>query len=203
MDAIETLTQQAREKRDQAIADARTEFNESMAAIRKLARELRPAEKKPPRPSGAPVFSLVASCVPEGEFTCDDLLRNLRTRAPDREFTVGTVRVYLCTLCDRGLIRRVARGERNRTVWEAVEGVSVPEKPCAAWFIPDAAELVLRERGPLRVVELVVALQDRGYRADCDPSVLANSVSKSLQYHPERFHKGRGGRWGISSAPPS
>lgn len=198
MDAIETLKAQAREKRDQAIADARAEFNSAMASIRKLERELAPKEKKPPRASGAPVFALVAASVPSEPFTCGDLLAALRKADPQREFTVGTVRVYLRMLSDRGMIQRVARGGRNQTVWESIDGATVPEKPFAALYIPDAAEVVLRERGPLRVNELVVALQDRGYRVDADPAVLSNSVSKSLNYHPERFYKVRGGRWSTS-----
>lgn len=199
MDAIETLKQQAREKRDQAIAEARAEFRESMAAIRKLERGLAPAERKPPRASGAPVFNLVVASIPAGDFAAGDLLAALRAADPKREFNVGTVRIYLRQLNDKGLIRRVARGGRNRTLWTRVEGREPEANPFAAWFIPDAVEAVLRESGPLRIAELVVALQDRGYRVDADPMVLANSVGKALGYHPERFAAQPSKRWGLSA----
>ena len=60
-----------------------------------------------------------------------------------------------------------------------------------------AAETVLRESGPLTIVELVIALQSRGCRSFDDPRKLAKCLRSSFYYHRERIRKDRQGRWAL------
>jgi len=58
-----------------------------------------------------------------------------------------------------------------------------------------AAEIVLRERGPLTLVEIAMAVQAMGVRAGDDPQVLLNNLRASFRYHEGRFVRGKDGRW--------
>ena len=60
-----------------------------------------------------------------------------------------------------------------------------------------AAETVLRESGPLTIVELVIALQSRGCRSFDDPRKLAKCIRAAFYYHRERIRKDRQGRWSV------
>ncbi len=58
-----------------------------------------------------------------------------------------------------------------------------------------AAEVVLRERGPLTLVEIAAEVQARGCRAADEPRKLINNLRASLKYHATRFELGKDGRW--------
>jgi hypothetical protein len=69
--------------------------------------------------------------------------------------------------------------------------------PLAKLTLIAAAERVLREGKPLRIAELVIELQDRGFRADENPRRLGVSIRSSLTYHRARFVKDRLHRWSV------
>lgn len=62
---------------------------------------------------------------------------------------------------------------------------------------PTAAEIVLREQGPLALVELVLELQRRGFRSQDTPQRVAHAVSQSMRYHGELFRRDEKGRWAV------
>ena len=51
----------------------------------------------------------------------------------------------------------------------AVAGVDVATSRFGPKPLTEVAEIILREREPLTPVELVVAIQDEGYRRDANP----------------------------------
>ena len=61
-----------------------------------------------------------------------------------------------------------------------------------------AAEVVLRERGPLTLYELAAEIQARGCRSGDDPRKLVENLRASMRYHVERFVRGEDGRWATS-----
>ena len=65
-----------------------------------------------------------------------------------------------------------------------------------------AAELVLRDSGPLRLVELTVNVMQLGCRTDENPRTVANSIRCSLLYHAKqgRFFRDEVGRWSVCNS---
>ncbi|QEG34860.1 HTH domain-containing protein [Bythopirellula goksoeyrii] len=63
----------------------------------------------------------------------------------------------------------------------------------------EAAESVLRELGPLTLVEITVEVMRRGCRSGENPRVVANAIFCALRYHEERgrFSRDGEGRWSI------
>jgi hypothetical protein len=57
------------------------------------------------------------------------------------------------------------------------------------------AEL-LKVSPPMRPVELVIALQDRGYRERDNPGKVLNAIRKALLDNPDKFTQDAEGRWG-------
>ena len=61
--------------------------------------------------------------------------------------------------------------------------------------LPDIAETLLRERGPMTDDELLVVIRGFGYRADTHPRILLDSLQASLRRCTERFGEDSAGRW--------
>jgi hypothetical protein len=59
------------------------------------------------------------------------------------------------------------------------------------------AEKVLPERGPMSPVELVVTLQEQGYRADANPRRMVAALKNSVRRYSGHFSVGGDGRWSV------
>lgn len=203
MDAYDDLRKQARDKRDRAILAARAEYETALAAIRSLKAKLT-GETLRKRPGGAvvpkqrPIIDLICDVLPaDRTFTVAEIRDRLHAIEPSRVFR--SLKPLLHKLKSEGVIRPVSREGRGRVQWEYV----APRQsviPFAALALTDAAEVVLRDAGPLRTTDLAVALQQRGYRADADPRVLVDSLGKALKRCVGRFAYGDGRRWIASLA---
>lgn len=60
-----------------------------------------------------------------------------------------------------------------------------------------AAEAVLGEGKPLRLVELVIEIQSRGCRSSDDPRAVLRAIRASFTYHKGKFTQDAEGRWGV------
>jgi hypothetical protein len=63
--------------------------------------------------------------------------------------------------------------------------------------LTNIAEQVLRERGPMTPTELVVMLQEQGYRATADPRRMVAALRNSVQRYAGRFSVALDGRWSV------
>lgn len=191
MDAYETLRQRARAKREAAIRAAQKECRLALRRINELERRVGNGAD-PPGPGnvakGKIVWTVVRSLIPtDREFTIDDMRQWLAENYPTRKFPVSTVRASFRRLMDQGSIRPVSRGHYSKMTYVACAGGSPDDVPFAALNLPDAAARVLRELGPMRDMELVLAIQQRGNRSDSRPKRLLKSLVKSLNHNTERF----------------
>jgi hypothetical protein len=59
----------------------------------------------------------------------------------------------------------------------------------------EVAEIILREKGPLTMPELVVAIKAAGCRPEADPRRLLGALRQSVRRYPARFTAGDDGRW--------
>lgn len=203
MDKYDALRQAARNKRDAAIREVRADFRRELLAIRRLRDSLEegpPAKARGPKPRlGGPKWrtmpELVRSYMPRDRtFTISELIETLREVEPDRRWRRDSLRVTFMNLRRSGEVRRVKRMGKSQVLWEAVDA-QPKETPFVALLLPEAVAVVLGENGPMRPVEIVVALQARGYRRDANPKILSNSLGATLKRCEARFKCGDEGKW--------
>lgn len=183
MDAYETLRQRARAKRDAAVRAAQAEFRQSVRRINELERKIGDGANPPALGNAAKgeiVWTAVRDLIPKDrEFTLEDMKRWLAENHSTRKFPISTVRASFRRLADQGLIRAVKRGRAAQVTWIACNGDAPDDVPFAALSLPEAAGVILRELGPMRDIELVLAMQQRGNRPDAALWLLALTTPRS------------------------
>lgn len=73
-----------------------------------------------------------------------------------------------------------------------------PDGDYSKMYAIEAGEHVLRELGPMTLVELTIEVQRRGCRPGDAPRKLEHNLRVGLIYHSERFSRDREGRWGLN-----
>jgi hypothetical protein len=198
MDAINILRQQAAQKRDEAIKVARDEHRQTLRLIDELAMQLF-HETQPTRRGHErkrPIIDLIVDYMPKDRpFAIRELLAKLRKVDPKRIFHEPTFRTLFKRLIDQGRIRKVSKGDRGFILWAASECPESDQGPLATVSISNAMESVLRELGPLKPVEIVLAVQERGYRPDSNRRVLLGTLSTAFKRNSDRFQQLDDGRW--------
>lgn len=198
MDAYDQLRQQARKKRDAVIMSARRECRDSIRKIDAISRRLSQAALKRRAKPGQPIIEMICDLIPQDRtFTFGEIVEQLQDADPGRDFNVPSLRTFFQKLRDRGIIRRVSKVDGGCVLWAAT-GHVIPDGPFGAMSLVDVAELVLRDAGPLWPTELVLTIQERGYRTDADPRKLLNSLQTSLKRNRERFVCDEDRRWGLA-----
>jgi len=200
MDAYETLRQQAAQKRDEIISAARTEYQHALWKLRELRRTLNGQDPRAAmRAKRRPLIELTRELLPHDRaFTISEVVERLGEAEPDRTIYVATVRTFFVRFEEQGLIRRVRR-RKGRVLWATADS-GVPDSPYGALPMTDVAADIIRDRGPLNGAELIVAMQERGYRTDVDPRSLYGVLESSLTRSP-LFRKDSG-KWTVGRIRP-
>lgn len=199
MDLISELKKQARDRRNQAIDLARAEYRQSLEQIDQLRRGLGLGYQRVSRSKSKPLQDLIVDLIPKDRaFTVNEMVLMMRKRHPLRNFNVPTIRTIVPKLAEGGIIRRVSRDERGCVLWASVSA-KIKTTPLAAMSLTGAAELLLQERGPLRLMELVILLQQAGFRPKADPRRLIQSLRWANSRYPGRFTEGDNGRWAVTA----
>jgi hypothetical protein len=129
-------------------------------------------------------------------FALRDILPILRKAEPHRQFIEPPVRTIFKRLIDDGAVRKVRKSDHGYMLW-AAPGCPIEEiGPLATVSIADAIEYVVRRDGPLRPVEIVLAIQKAGYRPDASPRNLLATLGQALKRNsPRRFTLLTNGKW--------
>jgi hypothetical protein len=199
MEEFAHLRKLAAKKRDTAIAAARADYKQAVARITDLKRSLGGKSRKAAKSPLRPMCDLLYEVLPRDRlFTIDEAYELLQQTQPGRYFHLPTVRGEFTDLNRRGVIRRVRRGSGPRVLWAHAD-FHQPATEFGARNLLSVAQQVLRERGPMRAIELVVYLQSRGYRPDTDPRVLTRSATETMRRNPETFTCGADRRWAVGA----
>ncbi|MEX2307129.1 MAG: hypothetical protein WD738_06030 [Pirellulales bacterium] len=198
MDAYQQLRQRAKQRRDEAIREARSLYDQALKRIelleRSLGREM-PKQTIVPEPDARRIMDLMVENMPmDRPFLAQELVELLRDLYPERDVAPKTVRAYLHRLIVRGEIRRVSR-PKGKEVLYAAKTCTADGPPDAAAALINVAETVLREVGPMTMLQLTLAIQDRGTRPELKPHSLMQSLGRALRDNQGRFVKGKEGRW--------
>ncbi len=197
MDALDLLRKQALQKRNEAIKAAREEYQRNLRTISELGLRLGQPVKTARGTTAKRIISdLILDYMPKDRpFSLREVIDILRKQCPGRRFQEPTVRTKFKRIIDAGRVRKVRKGDNGYMLWAAPECVIESAGPMATMSLPDAAEYVLRDRGPMRPVEIILAVQELGHRTDGDQRTVLTSLSQALKRHKHRFVCDYDGKW--------
>jgi hypothetical protein len=198
MDVLKGLREQARKKRDQAIHAARREYSNNLRDIAQLGLRLNmDVRSKRGTLRKSTIYSLIIEHMPKDRpFALRDVLPILMKAEPDRRFIEDSVRTTFKRLIDDGKVRKVRKSDHGYMLWAAPDYPIDELGPLATVSMADAIEHVLRQQGPMRPVEIVLAVQKLGYRADASPRALLLTLGQALKRHSgRRFALLTNGKW--------
>jgi hypothetical protein len=201
MNVYQELRIRARQKRDEAVRDAQSIYKQIIKRIELVERSLGcPLRQQPVTPESVAqsIMRLMVADMPKDRaFEGGELAALLRDRYPERQIDTRTVRTYLHRLSVQGLVRRVSKPNGRLVQWAARE-CPIEVVPDEAAALVNVTEVVLRESGPLNLMQLTLAMQKHGTRPELKPRSLMEALRRSLCYNQGRFLKGRDGRWGVA-----
>ena len=196
MDVYNKLLEDARKKRNEAVAKARQEYAQSVRKIKDLEARL-DSKDTIVDPKRKILIDLIAEAIPRDRlFRINEVIDAVQHDNPNRAFHVVSLASQFHRLIRRGDIVRVSRDDAGYVLY-AAETYQAPPTEFGMMKTGDVIELILRERGtPTRPSELVVLMQERGYKSTADPQMLLNAVKCTLQRHPQLFRE-TAGKWSV------
>lgn len=188
------LRAKAREKRDLAIARARTEYEETLTRIAALEQDLLGKEVS----SHRQISECVERVIPtDREFTTVDVMTALEALDPGRVWRKRSVDSHISRMRERGLIRRLRKARTGAHANEPAvyvrAGVPVAERPFQGQTLRDVLKATLAD-GPMTQLELTVTLLERGYDTTMTPRAFRAAVGGQLRNNPADFVK-VDGKW--------
>jgi hypothetical protein len=201
MDAYTDLRNRARARRDETIREAHSLYKQALKRIDLLERSLgreKPKQAVVPEPEARRIMDLMVENMPKDRpFSSAELVELLRDLYPERDIAARTIRTYLHRLIVQGEIRRVCKPKGKEMLY-AHKACTVETVPDQAAALTNVAEQVLQEAGPMTMLQLTLAIQDRGTRPDIKPHSLMQSLRRAIWDNQGRFVKGKDGRWNIA-----
>ena len=190
------LAHRAREKRDRAIADARSEYEQTLTAIAALEHGLTGRRRAPRR-----ISACIESVIPRTEpFTSTEILAALEALDSSRVWHKWTVDNHITKLRAKGIIRRISRHKGHQRALYVRADANVPAMPFENMTLPEVIRAILTE--PMTQTELVVRMREAGFDSTMDNRVLRNVVGEELRTPGNWFQRVDGGKW-VVAAPMS
>jgi hypothetical protein len=176
MNEFSALRSRARDKRDKAIAQARSEYQQALIQIATLEQDLTGRESSRHKP----VSACISAVLPRSEpFTAPEILAALEALDGSRVWIKKTIDGYLTKLRAKGIIRRMRRHKGNEPAVYVRVGAEVDKLPFEDMTLPEVMQAVLTE--PMRPTELAVRIREAGYHTTMTDRVFRNAVSEELR----------------------
>lgn len=174
----------ARERRDKAIADIRTDYETVLVQIAKLEQQLSGMVTARQRK----VCAAIDSVLPVGKsFTTADIMAALRVIDPQRDWSQRAIDSHISRLRLKGILKRLRRSTvDSRAVYARVDFNAEPESKSLREHI--AAVLVR----PMTMAEIAVAVLEAGCKTTMKGRCLRNTIARELR---EGGYKRDGERW--------
>jgi hypothetical protein len=188
------LRRKAREKRDKAIAQARSDYAETLTKIATLEQDLTGKEMS----SHRKISECIERVIPtDREFTTTDIMTALEALDPGRVWRMASIVNHLSRLRQRGLVRRVRKAHGTEQAVYARLGVKSDPRPFQDMTLLQVIKATLAA-GPLRQTEIVVSMLEAGYDTTMTPQALRNAVGAELQKDKAAFVK-VDGKWAANT----
>lgn len=195
MNDFTPLRKRALAKRDAAIAQARKEYAETLAAISALEQDL--CGKESSRHKKMSVC--IERCIPaDREFTTLDIMAGLEALDPTRVWRMRSIHSHLSRLRDKGIIRRIKRHRNLEPAVYARNDVAVAPLPFQGMTLTQAIESILVK--PMTATAITVALLEGGWETSMARKALLNAVSVKLRsggFQSEGGRNGKNAKWSL------
>ena len=187
----------AREKRDAAIKAVRDDYQNALADINRLQRQLiplKPSLKGQPKPKVSMRVQIMEAVPKDSTFTAHEVLSWLELE--ESEFT--RVRTTLYRMIKLGEIKRIKRGRSNIPAIFAITAYGPATNELNDLSQIQAAEVVLRELGrPVDLTLLCVEMMERGFEPVAGKAGFKKSL-RSAMGRSDKFKESNGLWVGIS-----
>jgi hypothetical protein len=182
------LRTQARQRRDKEIAHARAEYQANLSQIAELEQRLLGRIS----PKQMKLSAAVEHVIPRDEpFTVPDLMHSLEGLDPSRVWRKTSVHRHVTQLRELGLVRRVKRAKVNEPAsYVRCEGPGKPEPAIRDKTLRQV--LVETVKRPMFIAEVVMAVQEAGYKTTMIPANLRTHVIRELK---SAGFREVGGKW--------
>jgi tRNA A-37 threonylcarbamoyl transferase component Bud32 len=181
------LRTRARQKRDLAIAQIRSEYEAQLVQIAALEQSLLGKQSARHKKISAAVESVIPR---DRQFNTQDIMTALEAMEPTRYWRKRSVDFVLTNLRRKGLIRRLKRATIHERASYIRAEVPVADPPMGDMTLLEAIGRV--HQRPMTSTEICVALLEAGYQTTMNRNNLRNHVTRVMGRG--RF-KCEGGRW--------
>ncbi|MBN2024285.1 MAG: hypothetical protein JW809_15990 [Pirellulales bacterium] len=97
---------------------------------------------------------------------------------PRRVWRKRSIDSHISRLRDCGIVRRVKRSQMHQPAVYVRVGVEVQPLPFKGMALPEVIAEILRDKGPMRQTDLVLAMLAAGYQSTMTPKSFASSQSE-------------------------
>jgi hypothetical protein len=181
------LRARARNLRDKAIADARSEYEYQLTQIAKLEQDLLGKVSSRYRKISAAIESVIPS---DRTFTTVDIMTALEALDPRRAWRKRSIDNHLSRLRQRGLVRRVKRASIHEPAVYARAEAPVKPVPFEDMTLIEVVGKALTK--PMTTTEICVAILEAGYQTEMSRNNLRNHVTRLLS---RNGYKSEDGKW--------
>jgi HB1, ASXL, restriction endonuclease HTH domain len=202
MDApYEELRKQAAAKRDKIIQAAQQEYRVAVRRIRALHKlvtgDHHPAIRPPRRAKDRTLTELLVEVLPSNRaFTVADACELVYDDPLGCKYKETSIRSQLTMLANVGRLHKVGR-RSGHILWSRTEA-GIEPAVFGTLTTCEIAEQIIRERGPLRLMEIVMIMKERGYRPEEPNHTTYAIMRRSMTRISGRFVKDNRGRWGVA-----
>lgn len=192
MNEFSALRQQARVRRDKAIADVRERYCATLAHIAELERDL--LGREPHK------FQMLISCVgqvipKDREFTTEDVMAGLEALDPRRHWQRQSVNNVMGQLRRRGILRRLRRAGHFEPAVYVVHDAKL-NSPYGDKTLVEVICEVLKGK-VMNKTEIAVNMLEGGYRTAMTPKALRHAVGVAMR-GCAKFKTAQNGKWRVA-----
>ncbi len=175
-----------REKRDKAIALARSDYEATLVQIATLEQDLLGKESSRHKQISACVESVIPR---DRSFSTVDVMTSLEALDPGRVWRKRSVDSHISRLRERGLVRRMRKAKGTEPAVYVRVGATVPKLAFEDMTLPEVIRAVLDR--PMTQTELAVRMLEAGYDTTMEPRALRNAVGVELRKGGFRSEAGK------------
>lgn len=186
MNEFNALRARARTKRDNAIAEVRSDYEAALVQIAALEQDLLGKVSSRYKSITAAIESVLPR---EATFTTVDVMASLEAMDPRRTWRKRSIDWTISRLRERGLVKRLKRATIHEPAVYVRSEAPVEPGPLADMTLLQVIGSVLTR--PMTTTEVVVAVLEAGYQTSMSKTNLRNTVTRELG----RAFKCDGGKW--------
>lgn len=181
MNAFENLRKIAVAKRDKAFKHARDEYNDTIRKIAELESKLTGSRIRPKsKMDNGTLPDIIFHAAPANRpFSIEDACGFIRAADPDRKFTKASVNTTVNRMKNEGVLKHIAaaKGKNQVALYALADADCQPQQKL---LIDWAHQILESNEGPMKAVEIMVAMTENGYEMQSPPAKCVKRLERVL-----------------------